>query len=257
VPLTLEGSTAIVTGGGSGLGATTARELAQRGARVALLDVDGRAAGKVAGEIGQGAVSVEADVTHPDAVARAIGEAADDLGTPRVAVCCHGVLGPGRVLRRQGAPDVAGFSTTVGVNLVGAYNVLAGVAHRMSTNEPDENGERGVIVLTASIAGYEGQIGQVGYAASKAGILGLVLPAARDLAGLGIRVMAIAPGTFDTPMLASLPETVRDELGAQIPFPPRLGRPSEFADLVCHIATNPALNGTAIRLDGALRLPPR
>jgi NAD(P)-dependent dehydrogenase (short-subunit alcohol dehydrogenase family) len=257
VPVTLDGTTALVTGAASGLGAATARELADRGAAVALLDLDGAAADGVAGDIGRGAVSVEADVTDPVAVASVVADAAAALGSLRVAVCCHGVLGPGRVLPRQGEPDVSGFAKTVSVNLIGAYNVLATVARQMAFNEPDEDGERGVIVLTASIAGYEGQVGQAAYAASKAGVLGLVLPAARDLSSLGIRVMVIAPGTFDTPMLASLPEAIRDELGAQIPFPARLGRPSEFADLACHIATNAALNGAAIRLDGALRLGPR
>lgn len=253
MPAELAKTTALVTGGASGLGAATARELRRRGACVAVLDLAGAPAEAVDGDV----LRVDADVTDRDAVASAVRAAAEALGSLRVAVCCHGVLGPGRILKRDGEPDVSAFARTVGVNLVGTYNVLAHVAHRMSSNEPDEHGERGVIVLTASIAAYEGQVGQAGYAASKGGIVGLVLPAARDLAALGIRVVAIAPGTFDTPMLASLPEQVREQIGAQIPFPSRLGRPVEFADLACHIATNAAINGTTIRLDGALRLPPR
>jgi 3-hydroxyacyl-CoA dehydrogenase / 3-hydroxy-2-methylbutyryl-CoA dehydrogenase len=254
MPAELANMTALVTGGASGLGAATARELKRRGAQVAVLDLEGAPAAEGADPE---AVRVDADVTDRDAVASAVSDAAAALGSLRVAVCCHGVLGPGRILSRKGEPDVAGFARTVDVNLVGTYNVLANVAQRMAENEPDENGERGVIVLTASIAAYEGQIGQAGYSASKSGILGLVLPAARDLAKVGIRVVAIAPGTFDTPMLASLPAEVREEIGAQIPFPSRLGQPDEFADLACHLATNAAVNGATFRLDGALRLPPR
>jgi NAD(P)-dependent dehydrogenase (short-subunit alcohol dehydrogenase family) len=254
MPAELASATALVTGGASGLGAATAQELLRRGADVAVLDLEAAPAAEGAD---REALRVNADVTDPSAVASAVNDAVEALGSLRVAVCCHGVLGPGRILPRDGELDVGGFAQTVGVNLIGTYNVLAQVAQRMAANEPDEDGERGVIVLTASIAAYEGQIGQAGYSASKAGLLGLVLPAARDLAAAGIRVVAIAPGTFDTPMLAALPAPVREQLGAQIPFPSRLGRPAEFADLVCHIATNAAINGTTVRLDGAMRLPPR
>jgi NAD(P)-dependent dehydrogenase (short-subunit alcohol dehydrogenase family) len=254
MPTELAGTSALVTGGASGLGAATARELLRRGARVAVLDLEGAAPAEGSD---RDAVRVNADVTDPNAVASAVTDAVAALGSLRLAVCCHGVLGPGRILPREGEPDLGRFAQTVGVNLVGTYNVLAHVAQRMAANEPDEHGERGVIVLTASIAAGEGQIGQAGYSASKAGILGLILPAARDLATAGIRVVAIAPGTFDTPMLAAVPADVREKLGAQIPFPSRLGRPAEFADLACHVATNVAINGTTIRLDGALRLPPR
>jgi NAD(P)-dependent dehydrogenase (short-subunit alcohol dehydrogenase family) len=254
MPAELASATALVTGGASGLGAATARELLLRGADVAVLDLEAAAPAEGAD---REALRVNADVTDPSAVASAVADAVAALGSLRVAVCCHGVLGPGRILPREGELDVGGFAQTVGVNLIGTYNVLAHVAQRMSVNEPDDDGERGVIVLTASIAAYEGQIGQAGYSASKAGLLGLLLPAARDLAAAGIRVVAIAPGTFDTPMLAAVPAQAREQLGAQIPFPARLGRPAEFADLVCHIATNAAINGTTVRLDGAMRLPPR
>jgi NAD(P)-dependent dehydrogenase (short-subunit alcohol dehydrogenase family) len=250
-------TTALVTGAGSGLGEATARSLAEAGARVALLDVNADAVTALAEELGSGALAVAADVTSEDSVGEAIARAGDELGQIRLAVCCHGILRGAKVLGSRGPAPLADFQATVDVNLVGTFNVLRLVAAAMGENSPDEDGERGAILLTASIAAYEGQVGQTAYSASKGGLVGLVLPAARDLAQVGIRVLAIAPGTFDTPMLAGLPEEVRDALGKQIPFPSRLGRPQEFAALVRHAAENPLLNGTTIRLDGALRLPPR
>lgn len=257
MPVALPETAAVVTGAGSGLGAGTARALVAGGASVALLDVNEEAVRALAEELGEGAVATPADVTDEDSVAAAIASAREQLGPLRLAVCCHGILRGAKTVGKRGPAPLEDFAATVAVNLVGTYNVMRLVAAEMAGNDPDRGGERGAIVLTASIAAYEGQVGQTAYAASKGGIVGLVLPAARDLAPLGIRVVAIAPGTFDTPMLAGLPADVRDALGAQIPFPPRLGEPAEFAELVAHAAANPLLNGTTVRLDGALRLPPR
>jgi NAD(P)-dependent dehydrogenase (short-subunit alcohol dehydrogenase family) len=248
---------AVVTGAGSGLGMATARTLVARGASVALVDVNSEAVATLAEELGEKALAAPADVTDEDSLAAALSSARERLGPLRLLVCCHGILRGAKVLGKRGPAPLADFEATIAVNLIGSFNALRLAAAEMGENEPDADGERGAVVLTASIAAYEGQVGQTAYAASKAGIVGLVLPAARDLAGVGIRVVAVAPGTFDTPMLAGLPEEVREALGKQIPFPPRLGRPEEFADLVCHAAGNPVLNGTTVRLDGALRLPPQ
>ncbi len=254
----IEGSPAIVSGGASGLGEATARALASRGARVAIVDLDGERAERLASELGGGAAAFAADVTDAEALERAIGEAADALGGLRIAVSCAGIGSAERIVTRDGPAGIDSFRKVIEVNLIGTFNVLRLAAAAMARGDPDGGGgERGVIVMTASIAAFDGQIGQAAYAASKGGVVSLTLTAARDLARTGIRVCTIAPGTFDTPLLAALPEDARTALGEQIPFPPRLGRPAEYAALACQIVENPMLNGETIRLDGALRMPPR
>jgi NAD(P)-dependent dehydrogenase (short-subunit alcohol dehydrogenase family) len=249
----LTGATAIVSGGASGLGAATARALAEGGAHVTILDLQEEAGTSLAREIGGS--FIRTDVTSSADVARAVSEAGDPL---RVAVNCAGVATPGRIVGRDGAPlALESFRTVVAINLIGTFNVLAQAAAAMAATEPLEHGERGVIINTASVAAYEGQIGQAAYAASKAGVLGLTLPAARDLAGHGIRVNAIAPGIIDTPMLAGITEEFREALSASVPFPKRLGQPAEYASLVLEIVRNGYLNGETIRMDGALRMGPR
>jgi NAD(P)-dependent dehydrogenase (short-subunit alcohol dehydrogenase family) len=247
----LNGIGALVVGGASGLGEATVRELAGRGARVTLADVNAEEGRAVADELAAG--FVEADVTDA-AQLEAVVESVRDL---RFAVSCAGIGWAERTVGRDGPAALQPFENVIGVNLIGTFNVLRLTAAAMAGNEPDAGGERGVVVMTASIAAFEGQIGQAAYAASKGGVVGLTLPAARDLARLGIRVCTIAPGLFDTPLLAGLPEETRAALGAQIPFPSRLGRPEEYAKLACHVAENTMLNGEVLRLDGALRMPPR
>ncbi|HVD55838.1 MAG TPA: SDR family NAD(P)-dependent oxidoreductase [Thermoleophilaceae bacterium] len=247
----LDGIEALVVGGASGLGEATARELAGRGARVIVADLNREAGEELAAELS--ANFVEADVTDADKLAAAV----DTVPGLRLAVSCAGIGWAERTVGRDGPAALAPFETVVGVNLIGTFNVLRLAAAAMARNEPDGDGERGAVVMTASIAAFEGQIGQGAYAASKGGVVGLTLPAARDLARLGIRVCTIAPGLFDTPLLAGLPEDARTALGAQIPFPSRLGRPEEYARLACHVAENTMLNGEVLRLDGALRMPPR
>ncbi len=251
----IEGAGALVAGGASGLGAATARALAGAGASVVVADLNAEKGEALAAEIG--ASFVEANVTDADAVAAAVERAAGAGGGLRVSVCCAGIGWAERVAHKRGPHNLEYFSNVIAVNLIGSFNVLRLAAAAMSENEPDEEGERGVCVNTASIAAYDGQIGQVAYAASKGGIVGMTLPAARDMAGRGIRVMTIAPGLFDTPLLAALPQEARDALGAGIPFPSRLGRPEEYARMVLEIVANPMLNGETIRLDGALRMPPK
>ena len=253
----LDGAGALVAGGASGLGAATARALAKRGARVAIADLNGEAAEALAEELGGPAFACRTDVTDEQDVERAVAAAVDAFGELRFAVSCAGIGWAQRVVGKEGAAQLQPFETVVRVNLIGTFNVLRLAAAAMAQNEPDDEGERGAAVMTASIAAYDGQIGQTAYAASKGGIVALTLPAARDLARHGVRVCTIAPGTFDTPLLAALPETARAELGRQVPFPSRLGRPEEFADLACHIAENRMLNGEVIRIDGALRMPPK
>jgi NAD(P)-dependent dehydrogenase (short-subunit alcohol dehydrogenase family) len=253
----LDGVGALVAGGASGLGAATARELAARGARVAVVDLDGDKADGLAGELGGDAVAYRADVTSEGDVEAAVAAATEAFGSLRFAVSCAGIGWAERTVSRQGPANLQPFETVVRVNLIGTFNVLRLSAAAMAGNEPDDEGERGAVVMTASIAAWDGQIGQTAYAASKGGVAALTLPAARDLSRLGIRVCTIAPGLFDTPLLAALPEENRAALGEQVPFPPRLGRPEEFAGLACHIAENTMLNGEAIRLDGALRMPPK
>ena len=246
---------ALVAGGASGLGEATARGLAEAGARVVIADLNVEKGEALAAEIG--ASFVAADVTDAEAVAAAVERAAVAEGGLRVSVCCAGIGWAERLSHKRGPHNLEYFSNVVKVNLIGSFNVLRLAAAAMSENEPDAEGERGVCVNTASIAAYDGQIGQIAYAASKGGIVGMTLPAARDMASRGVRVMTIAPGLFDTPLLAALPEEARTALGEGIPYPSRLGRPEEYAEMVLAIAANPMLNGETIRLDGALRMPPK
>lgn len=251
----IEGAGALVGGGASGLGEATARGLAEAGARVVIADLNAEKGEALAAELG--AEFVATDVTEEDAVAAAVERAAAVAGGLRVSVCCAGIGWAERLARPRGAHNLESFANVVGVNLIGTFNVLRLAARAMIENEPEDDGERGVCVNTASIAAFDGQIGQVAYAASKGGIVGMTLPAARDMASKGVRVMTIAPGLFDTPLLAALPEPAREALGAGVPFPARLGMPAEYARLVRDIVANPMLNGETIRLDGALRMPPK
>jgi len=247
----IEGSGALVAGGASGLGAATARRLAAGGARVTIADLNAEKGEALAAELGAG--FVRCDVTDAAQVQAAV-EAAGEL---RISVCCAGVGWAEKTAGRRGPHSFEPFQTVITVNLIGTFNVLRLGSAAMLGNEPDGEGERGVCINTASIAAYDGQIGQLAYSASKGGIVGMTLPAARDLASSGIRVVTIAPGLFDTPLLAGLPEEARIALGEQVPHPHRLGRPDEYGDLAAHIVENPMLNGEVIRLDGALRMPPR
>jgi len=254
----IDGSCALVTGGGSGLGEATARELVRRGARVAILDLERSAGARIAAELGPGACFAAGDVTSEEQVQAAVERAIAGFGPLRILVNCAGIGSAQRTVEKDGKPfDLAAFRRTLEVNLVGTFNAIRLAASRMLGNDPDEGGERGVVVNTASVAAFEGQIGQAAYSASKGGIVGMTLPIARDLARHGIRVCTIAPGLFDTPLLRSLPEEARKALGASVPFPPRLGQPPEYAMLACQIVENPMLNGETIRLDGAIRMAPR
>ena len=253
----LKGVVALVTGGASGLGEATVRRLVAGGARAVIVDRDAQKGEALASELGDAAVFAPTDVTSAADVHAAIDRAAA-LGPLRIAVSCAGVGWAARTVGKDGtAHDLELFKTVIGINLVGTFNVLRLAAAAMSKTDPLADGERGVIVNTASVAAYDGQIGQAAYAASKAGVVGLTLPTARDLSNVGVRVMTIAPGTFDTPMLALLPEPARQALAAGIPFPKRLGAPDDYAQLVEHIVRNRYLNGETIRLDGALRMPPK
>ncbi len=249
----LAGTSALVAGGASGLGEATVRHLHDAGAHVVIADRDAERGRRLAAALGERVTFILADVTDPDAVARAV----DAAGGLRISVCCAGIGHGERIAGRRGAHDLAAFQRIISVNLVGTFNVLRLATAAMVGNVPGEHGERGVCVNTASIAAFDGQIGQVAYAASKGGIVAMTLPAARDLAVSGIRVCTIAPGTFETPLLSGLSEETRQVLGEAVPFPSRLGRPAEFAALVGHIIENEMLNGEVIRLDGALRMPPR
>src|SRR3954449_3850325 len=250
-PMRIEGVGALVAGGASGLGAATARRLHAGGARLTIADLNAEKGSALAAELD--GRFVRCDVTDEDQVAAAV-EAAGEL---RISVCCAGIGWAEKTAGRRGPHSFDPFATVIRVNLIGTFNVLRLAANAMLANEPDGQGERGVCINTASIAAYDGQIGQIAYSASKGGIVGLTLPAARDLAQSGIRVCAIAPGLFDTPLLAALPEEARTALGRQVPFPSRLGQPDEYAALAVHIVENAMLNGEVIRLDGALRMPPR
>jgi 3-hydroxyacyl-CoA dehydrogenase / 3-hydroxy-2-methylbutyryl-CoA dehydrogenase len=253
----IDHASALVAGGASGLGAATVRALHRSGANLVIADLNADKGEALAAELGERASFVEANVMEPEPVQAAVEAAADAEGGLRISVCCAGIGWAQRTAGKQGPHDLEVFHNVIKVNLIGTFNVLRLAAAAMVDNHPDQGGERGVCVNTASIAAFDGQIGQVAYAASKGGIVGLTLPAARDLASRGVRVVTIAPGTFDTPLLAALPEEARLELGAQIPFPNRLGQPEEFAALARHVVENPMLNGETIRLDGALRMPPR
>jgi NAD(P)-dependent dehydrogenase (short-subunit alcohol dehydrogenase family) len=252
----IEGLAALVTGAGSGLGAATARELARRGAKVAVLDINAAGAESVAREIG--GIAIACDITSSDSVEAAIAAAAEAHGPARVLMNVAGIGGARRIVGKDGSPaPLADFQRVVGVNLVGTYNVIRLFAAAAIRLDPLDDGERAVIVNTASVAAYDGQIGQEAYAASKGGLVSLTLPLARDLSQWGVRVCAIAPGLFLTPLMNELPEAVQASLAASIPFPKRLGKPEEFAQLAAAIVENLALNGEVIRLDGALRMAPR
>ena len=253
----ISGSSAIVAGGASGLGEATARRLHAEGAHVVIADLNQERGELLASELGGRAAFVRADVTDADAVGAAVENAAQAPGGLRISACCAGIGWAEKVAGKRGPHALEPFEAVVKVNLIGTFNVLRLAAAAMLSNDPGSSGERGVCINTASIAAYDGQIGQVSYSASKGAIVGMTLPAARDLASVGIRVCTIAPGTFDTPLLGALPEPARQALGAAVPFPPRLGRPEEFAALAVHIVENEMLNGEVIRLDGALRMPPR
>lgn len=252
----IAGNSALITGGASGLGAGVARHLAALGATVTIVDVNREAGAALAAELGERARFVAADVADAEQMQAAVEAAACD-GNLRMLVCCAGIATAERTLGKEGPLPLERFTRVIAVNLIGTFNAIRLAAAVMAGNTPNDDGERGVIVCTASIAAFEGQIGQAAYSASKAGVAGMMLPLARELARHGIRVVGIAPGTFDTPMLAGLPEAAITALAQQVPFPSRLGRPAEFAALVQHIVENPMLNGTTIRLDGALRMGPR
>jgi NAD(P)-dependent dehydrogenase (short-subunit alcohol dehydrogenase family) len=249
------GQVAIVTGGGSGLGEATARALAARGAKLALFDVDLKRAEKVAEELG--GIAVKCDVSSAEAGEAAFNEVTEKLGEPRILVNCAGIAIAMKTVSKDGAHPLDMFSKVLQVNLVGTFNMIRLFAVRCQELEPLEGGERGVIVNTASVAAFDGQIGQVAYSASKGGVVGMTLPVARDLSRSGIRVCTIAPGIFKTPMLAGLPEDAQKSLGQQVPFPPRLGEPAEYGALALHIVENQMLNAETIRLDGAIRMAPR
>ncbi len=251
----VEGQAAIVSGGGSGLGRATAQMLAAAGVKVAILDISETAAGEAARETG--GLAIGADVADAKSVEAAFAKARERHGPARIAVNCAGIATAGRIVGREGPLPLDAFRRVIEVNLIGSFNVMRLAAAEMSALDPLADGERGIIVSTASVAAYEGQIGQAAYSASKGGIVALTLPAARELARYGIRVVAIAPGIFSTPMLQGLPQNVCDSLAASIPFPNRLGRPEEYAALVFHLCRNTMINGETIRLDGALRMAAR
>lgn len=251
----IDGMVAIVTGGGSGLGEATARALAEKGARVALLDVAQDKAQTVAGEIG--GIALRCDVSDAESASAAMDGAAGKLGVPRILVNCAGIALAMKTVSKDGPHPLDLFEKVVRINLVGTFNMIRLFADIAQASEPLEGGERGVVINTASVAAFDGQIGQAAYSASKGGIVGLTLPVARDLSRSGIRVVSIAPGIFRTPMLAGLPAEAQASLGQQVPFPPRLGEPSEYAALAVHIVENQMLNGETIRLDGAIRMAPR
>jgi NAD(P)-dependent dehydrogenase (short-subunit alcohol dehydrogenase family) len=254
--MNIQGHAALVTGGASGLGEATARALAAAGARVAVLDVNFALAEKVAAEIG--GIACECDITSADSVAAAIAKAAGRHGPARILMNIAGIGTAKRVVQKDGsAAPLEDFARVINVNLIGTYNVSRLFAAECAKQAPLEDGERGVMLFTASVAAYDGQVGQQAYSASKGGLVGMTLPMARDLAQHGIRVCTIAPGLFSTPLMKQLPEPVQQSLAASIPFPSRLGKPEEFAQLACHVVTNTHLNGEVIRLDGALRMAPR
>ena len=254
--MNIQGQAALVTGGGSGLGEATARELARLGAKVAVLDINLQNAERVASEIG--GVACACDITNTESLQAALDKAAAAHGPARMLMHIAGIGAAKRIIGKDGSPaPLEDFARVVNVNLIGSYNAARLFAAACAKLEPMEDGERGVIVFTASVAAFDGQVGQQGYSASKGGVVGMTLPMARDLAQHGIRVCTIAPGLFATPLMKTLPEPVQQSLAASIPFPPRLGKPEEFAALAAHIASNTHLNGEVIRLDGALRMAPR
>lgn len=253
----ISGNTFLVSGGASGLGGATSRLLATSGANVIIADINNERGEALADELGSNTRFVECNVTDEESVQRAITEAVSNFGSLNGAINCAGIGVGEKTVGKDGPHSLTSFKRVIEVNLIGTFNVIRLAAAQMNSQEPNASGERGVIVNTASIAAFDGQIGQAAYSASKGGIVGMTLPIARDLARSGIRVVTIAPGLFDTPLLAGLSEDVKKVLGAQVPFPPRLGDPSEYAALAKHIIENEMLNGEVIRLDGALRMPPK
>jgi NAD(P)-dependent dehydrogenase (short-subunit alcohol dehydrogenase family) len=251
----VKGHAAIVTGAASGLGAATARALAAEGAKVALLDLNAEAAGQLADEIG--GMAIGCDVTSAESAEEAVAAAREKHGPARILVSCAGIAPPKRIVGRDGAQPLDAFAGVIKVNLIGTFNIMRLAAADMSSLDALDTGERGVIINTASVAAFDGQIGQAAYAASKGGVASMTLPAARELARSGIRVLAIAPGIFGTPMLFGLPEDVQKALGDSVPFPSRLGDPAEYAALALHMISNVMLNGEVVRLDGALRMAPQ
>ena len=247
----------IVTGGASGLGAATTRMIVENGGRVVIADVNESEGRALAGALGDAAQFVRTDVTDEASGKAAVAAALAAFGAMHGLVNCAGIVHGEKVVGKEAPHSLAGFTRTIGINLIGTFNLLRLAAEAMTRNTPNADGERGVVVNTASVAAFDGQIGQAAYSASKAGVVGMTLPIARELARFGIRVMTIAPGIFETPMMASLTPEVRDSLGKMVPFPPRLGRPAEFASLVREIVANPMLNGEVIRLDGAIRMAPK
>ena len=250
----LNGMPAIITGGGSGLGAGTARALAKAGAKVAIFDIDGEAATKIATEIS--GLAIECDVSNAASGENAVAAVRAQFGPTAICINCAGIGTPGRIVARKGPMELNQFSKVINVNLIGTFNIMRLAAAEMMVREPNKDGERGIIINTASIAAYEGQVGQAAYSASKSGVVGLTLPAAREFAEFGIRVLAIAPGLFETPMLKGLPKNVKESLASTLPFPARFGTPEEYASLVMHMLDNPIINGEVVRLDSAIRLAP-
>jgi 3-hydroxyacyl-CoA dehydrogenase / 3-hydroxy-2-methylbutyryl-CoA dehydrogenase len=248
---------AAVTGGASGLGEACIMELVKKGARVVIIDVDADKGEKLAAKIGANAIFVKTDITSETDVRQAIQKAVEAFGKINVVINCAGVVNPGKLIGRKGPLPLDAFNKVLQINLVGTLNVIRLAVEKMMNNTPDEEGEKGVIINTASIAAFEGQIGQVAYSASKAGIVGMTLPLAREISDYGMRIVTIAPGIFETPMMAGLPPAVKEDMAKTVPFPRRLGKPVEFAKLALHIIENIMLNGCCIRLDGALRMPPK
>lgn len=248
---------AAVTGGASGLGETTVRELVKNGARVVIIDIDSDKGEKLAASIGENAAFVKTDVTSETDVRQAVQKAVSAFGKLNVAINCAGIVSPGKLIGKKGPMPLETFNKVLQLNLVGTLNVIRLSVEQMINNTASEDGEKGVIINTASIAAFEGQIGQAAYSASKAGIVGMTLPLAREICDYGIRIVTIAPGIFETPMMAGLPAAVKEDMAKTVPFPRRLGKPVEFAKLALHIIDNVMLNGCCIRLDGALRMPPK
>lgn len=248
---------ALVTGGASGLGEATVIELVKKGAKVAIVDIDSAKGEKLAGTVGADAIFVNADVTSEADIRQALRKIIDIFGKINVAVNCAGITNPGKIMSKKGPLPLDSFNKVLQLNLVGTLNVIRLAVEQMINNTPNVEGEKGVIVNTASIAAFDGQIGQAAYGASKGGIVGMTLPIARECADYGIRVVTIAPGLFETPLMAGLPPAVKEEMVKTIPFPRRLGKPAEFASLVIHIIENTMFNGCCIRLDAALRMPPK
>ena len=253
----IQGSSFVISGGASGLGLATARQLIALGGKAVLADVNPNAGAAALAELGASARFIRTDVTSEADCAAAVALAVKEFGSLHGAINCAGVGVPMKVLGKEGPHTLDHFTRVININLIGSFNLLRLAANEMQKNTPNADGERGVVINTASVAAYDGQIGQAAYAASKAGVVGMTLPVARELARFGIRIVTVAPGLFETPMMAALPKEAQESLGKSVPFPPRLGRPSEFAMLAQQIVENPMLNGETIRLDGALRMAPK